>query len=159
MAFNEDPLVAKLRQPRYASMSDQEAADAINAERVGYRRPASTADVKAYSIREGFWADIDEGCDSADGFTRRVCRNVRAYIEDAAGKLPTVDLDSVGSQQWILALCSLSMLTEQQRNGLLALGDASMSWPESVGLPTLGVGLVINARKVIASTEVSADAQ
>lgn len=154
----DDPLVTKLRNPQYALMSNQEAADAINSEVVKFRRPASTASVKSYAIREGFWADIDEGCDDSNTSVRRVCRNVRAWIEDPANKLPTVDLDSAAAMQWIDALVMIGKMTSLQKQGLLALGDAECSWPESVGLPMLGVGLVSNARKAMLP-EVTANAQ
>lgn len=152
----DDPLVVKLRNPQYAMMSDQEAADAINSEVVKFRSPASTANVKSYAIREGFWADIDEGCDDPNASVRRVCRNVRAWIEDPANKLPTVDLDSTAAMQWIDALVMIGKMTSSQKQGLLALGDVERSWPESVGLPMLGVGLVGNARKVISSESINA---
>ena len=49
--MTQDPLVDELRKPEYASLDDQQAADAINAKTVTYRRPASSADVKAAAIR------------------------------------------------------------------------------------------------------------
>ena len=88
------PLAAELRKPQYASMPDQQAADAINSLTVAYRRRLTCAEVKSHAIKNGYWAAIDIGCDSSTTSTRRLCRNVRAYIEDSAGKIETLDIDS-----------------------------------------------------------------
>ena len=152
----DDPLVAELRKPHYASMSDQQAADAINSMIVAYRKPADSAAVKAHAIRNGYWADIDEACNAGDGFTRRLCRNVRGWIEDAAGKLPTLDMDAPATQAMLAGLESLSFITPSQKAELMALGDATRTWAESVGIGIIGLGAVRNARKVIAEESSSA---
>ena len=153
-----DPLVIELRKPEYSALGDQEAADAINAKVVTYRRPASSADVKATAIRAGYWADIDVGCDSPDVPTRRLCRNIRGWIEDCAGKLPTMDMDNPSTVAMLAALVDKQFITQENKAELLALGDATQPWAESVGIGTVGIGAVRNARKIIAA-EVSINAQ
>ena len=37
---------------------------------------------------------------------------------------------------------------QAQADALSALADASIQWTESVGLPEIGVGLIINARRI-----------
>lgn len=149
--MTQDPLVDELRKPEYAALDDQQAADAINAKTVTYRRPASSADVKAAAIRAGYWADIDIGCDSTDAATRRLCRNVRGWLEDCAGKLPTLDIDNLATQAMLTSLVDKGLMTADNKAELLALGDATQSWAEHVGLGVVGIGAVRNARKVIAS--------
>ena len=154
--MTQDPLVDELRKPEYASLDDQEAADAINAKTVSYRRPASSADVKATAIRAGYWADIDIGCDSTDAATRRLCRNVRGWLEDCAGKLPTLDIDNLATQAMLTSLVDKGLMTADNKAELLALGDATQPWAESVGIGVVGIGAVRNARKVIASEAANA---
>lgn len=146
-----DPLVIELRKPEYSALGDQEAADAINAKTVTYRRPASSADVKAAAIRAGYWADIDVGCDSPDSATRRLCRNIRGWLEDCAGKLPTLDMDNPSTIAMLAALVDKQFITAQNKAELLALGDATQPWAESVGIGVVGIGAVRNARKIIAA--------
>ena len=154
--MTQDPLVDELRKPEYAALDDQQAADAVNAKTVTYRRPASSADVKAAAIRAGYWADIDVGCDSTDAATRRLCRNVRGWLEDCAGKLPTLDIDNLATQAMLDALVDKGLITADNKAELLALGDATQSWAESVGIGVVGIGAVRNARKVIASENANA---
>ena len=149
--MTQDPLVDELRKPEYTSLDDQQAADAVNAKTVTYRRPASSADVKAAAIRAGYWADIDVGCDSPDVPTRRLCRNIRGWLEDCAGKLPTLDMDNPSTIAMLAALVDKQFITQENKAELLALGDAMQSWAESVGIGTVGIGAVRNARKAIAS--------
>ena len=149
--MTQDPLVDELRKPEYAALDDQQAADAVSAKTVTYRRPASSADVKAAAIRAGYWADIDVGCDSPDVPTRRLCRNIRGWLEDCAGKLPTLDMDNPSTIAMLAALVDRQFITQENKAELLALGDATQSWAEHVGLGVVGIGAVRNARKVIAS--------
>jgi hypothetical protein len=46
------------------------------------------------------------------------------------------------------ALVQAGIVTQQQADALSALADVSIPWTESVGLPEIGVGLVINARRI-----------
>lgn len=150
------PLVAKLREPTYATMTDAEAEAAINAITVVVRRPVTCAAVKAHAIRNTYWAKIDIGCDSSTTATKTLCRNVRAWIEDSAGKLETVDMDSPVTVAMLEQLVSAQMMTVAQRISLVALADVTIQWAESVGIKPVGIGLIRNARKVIASENANA---
>lgn len=55
--MTQDPLVDELRKPEYASLDDQEAADAINAKTVTYRRPASSKQSRTHSGVGGWILD------------------------------------------------------------------------------------------------------
>ena len=149
--MTQDPLVDELRKPEYSALDDQQAADAVNAKTVTYRRPADSGVVKATAIRAGYWADIDIGCDSTDAATRRLCRNVRGWLEDCAGKLPTLDLDNPATATMLDALVDKGLITTSNKAELMGLGDATQPWAESVGVGTVGIGAVRNARKVIAA--------
>jgi hypothetical protein len=47
------------------------------------------------------------------------------------------------------ALVQAGICSQPQADALSALADVSIPWTESVGLPEIGVGLVINARRSI----------
>jgi hypothetical protein len=46
------------------------------------------------------------------------------------------------------ALVQAGICSQPQADALSALADHSILWTESVGLPEIGVGLVINARRL-----------
>lgn len=144
-----DPLVAELSKPEYAGLDDEDCATPINAKTVSYRKLVETAAVKAYAIREGFWAAIDEACDSEIQAVRRLARNVRAWIEDAAGKLQYIDMDAPATVAMLNGLVAASLITAEHRTALIAMGDATMRWVDSVGIGTVGIGLIRNARKML----------
>lgn len=150
------PLVAKLREPSYVTMTDAQAEAAINAITVVVRRPVTCAAVKAHSIKNGYWAKIDIGCESSTTTTRTLCRNARAWIEDSAGKLETVDMDSPVTVAMLDQLVALQMMTAAQRASLADLANKTIQWTEFVGVHPVGIGLISNARKVIAMETVSA---
>ena len=60
--------------------------------------------------------------------------------------------ESCGSPDWAQslfdALVAAGICSQPQADALSALADASIPWTESVGLPEIGVGLVINARRI-----------
>jgi hypothetical protein len=46
------------------------------------------------------------------------------------------------------ALVEAGICSQPQADALSALADHSIPWTESVGLPEVGIGLVINARRL-----------
>ena len=142
-------LIDELKKPEYASMSDQAAADAINAKTLMVRRPIPVADIKAFAIQQGFYADIEEACSDSDANKRKLCKNVRAWVDDAAGKLLTIDADSGTASSMLSGLVGFGLITSVQANAIDGMAWKSIKWTESVGLPEIGVGLVRNARKQI----------
>ena len=151
--MNYDPLVQELSKPEYASMSDQQAADAINAKLVMVREPIAVADVKAYSIQQGFFADIDEACNDSDASKRKLCKNVRAWIDDAAGKLHTIDIDSSAAIIMLEGLVAFALMTRTQANELKAMANKSRLWTELNGWSLVESGHVQSARRMISEVK------
>ena len=147
--MNYQALIDELKKPEHLSLSDQAAADAINAKMLMVRKPISVADIKAYAIQQGFFADIDEACSDPDPVKRKLCKNVRACVDDAAGKLLTIDADSSTVNTMLTGLVNYKLITTLQANAIDGMAWKSIKWTESVGLPEIGVGLVRNARKQI----------
>ncbi len=146
--MNLQVLAAKIREPQYAGLSDQLLADAINGLRVSVRRPVPTWSIRQAAIEGGYWVSLLDARESSTAAVRSLAISVLAWIDDQSGTIQTVDLDRPAVIAMRAALVQAGIVTQQQADALSALADASIPWTESVGLPEIGVGLVINARRL-----------
>jgi hypothetical protein len=146
--MNLQVLAAKIREPQYAGLSDQLLADAINGLRVSVRRPVPTWAIRQAAIEGGYWVLLLDARESSTAAVRALAISVLAWIDDQSGTIQTVDLDRPAVVAMRAALVQAGIVTQQQADALSALADVSIPWTESVGLPEVGVGLVINARRI-----------
>jgi hypothetical protein len=146
--MNLQVLAAKIREPQYAGLSDQLVADAINGLRVSVRRPVPTWAIRQAAIEGGYWVSLLDARESSTAAIRSLAISVLAWIDDQSGTIQTVDLDRTAVVAMRAALVSAGIVTQQQADALSALADASIPWTESVGLPEIGVGLIVNARRL-----------
>jgi len=141
-------LCDELKKPIYRTMNDVEAAQAINEKIVMVREPIPVADVKAYSIEQGFYADIDEACTDSDATKRKLCKNVRAWIDDAAGKLQTIDVDSGSATTMIEGLVAFELMSRTHANQIYAMANRGKRWVDLQGIGTVGEGHIKSAREI-----------
>ena len=146
--MNLAALSAKIREPQYSGLSDQLVADAVNGLRVTVRRPVPTWVVRQTAIEGGYWPALVDARESTTPAVRALAITVLAWIDDQSGTIQTVDMDRPAVVQMRAALVATGIVTQAQADALSALADASIPWTESVGLPEIGVGLVINARRI-----------
>jgi hypothetical protein len=146
--MNLQVLAAKIREPQYAGLSDQLLADAINGLRVSVRRPVPTWSIRQAAIEGGYWVSLLDARESSTAAVRSLALSVLAWIDDQSGTIQTVDLDRPAVVAMRAALVQAGIVTQQQADALSALADHSIPWTESVGLPEVGVGLIINARRI-----------
>jgi hypothetical protein len=146
--MNLQVLAAKIAEPQYAGLSDQFLADAINGLRVSVRRPVPTWAIRQAAIEGGYWVSLLDARESSTAAVRALAISVLAWIDDQSGTIQTVDLDRPAVVAMRAALVQAGIVTQQQADALSALADVSIPWTESVGLPEVGVGLVINARRI-----------
>ena len=146
--MNLQVLAAKIREPQYAGLSDQLLADAINGLRVSVRRPVPTWAIRQAAIEGGYWVLLLDARESSTAAVRALAISVLAWIDDQSGTIQTVDLDRPAVVAMRAALVQAGIVTQQQADALSALADHSIPWTESVGLPEVGVGLIINARRI-----------
>lgn len=145
-----DALATKLSEPRFAGLSDADAADAVNALRVSVRRPVETWKIRRAAIEAGYWPGIVLAAQDASSRQRQeVAIAALAWVDDQSGVIQTVDMDRPGTALMLSAAVDVSLLTQQQADSLMALADADIPWTDHVGLPEVGIGLVINARRLI----------
>ena len=149
-----EALIDELSNPEYASLSDQAAADAINAKTVVIRAWVDTADVITHASTNGYYANIQDVADQPAaglGQQESECRkhaiNILKFVESP--KTRQIDMDSpavIGMKQ---AIVGCGFASQQLVESLDALANKTIRWTESVGLPEIGVGLVQNARKMM----------
>jgi len=146
--MNEQALIDELRQPQYATMSDQEAADAVNAKTVTIRQPVAAERVQAAAIATGLWAIVKIAAQNTalPNPPRGAAMSFVDWIE--AGR--PIDMDGGTVQGVGAVLLSYNLATQPQLDALQALADTAARWVDTVGIGEVGIGYVINARKAIA---------
>ena len=146
--MNLSALAAKIREPQYAGLSDQLLADAVNALRVSVRRPVPTWLVRQSAIEAGYWPSLIEARESTTPAIRALAITVLAWVDDQSGTIQTVDMDRPAVTQMRAALVQAGLCSQAQADALSALADVSIPWTESAGLGEVGIGMVINARRL-----------
>jgi hypothetical protein len=138
-------LIDELSKAEYASLSDQAAADAINAKTVAIRKPVELWMVVEHSSRNGYRAKLELARTNGNHPCQETAINILEYINSQ--RIQTVDMDLPSTREMVQALVQCQFATQAMADELLALADQAIKWTESVGLPEIGVGLVQNARK------------
>jgi hypothetical protein len=146
--MNEQALIDELRKPEYATMSDQEAADAVNAKTVTIRQPVAADRVQASAIASGLWAIVKIAAQNTalPNPPRGAAMSFVDWIE--AGR--PIDMDGGTVQGVGAVLLSYNLATQPQLDALQALADTAARWVDTVDIGEVGIGYVINARKAIA---------
>ena len=146
--MNLAPLIAELAKPEYSGLSDQAAADLVNAKTVSVRELVPCWLVKQLAIESGYWAAIKIASQSSDVplQVRGVALSAVDWIDDSSGKIQNVDMDSPAVLAMLSGLVAAGLLTQSQSDDLQALADQTKRWVDVVGLGTVGIGFVRNAR-------------
>ena len=146
--MNEQALIDELKQPQYATMSDQEAADAVNAKTVTIRQPVAAERVQAAAIASGLWAIVKIAAQNTalPNPPRGAAMSFVDWIE--AGR--PIDMDGGTVQGVGAVLLSYNLATQPQLDALQALADTAARWVDAVDIGEVGIGYVMNARKAIA---------
>jgi len=146
--MNEQALIDELKQPQYATMSDQQAADAVNAKMVTIRQPVPADRVQASAISTGLWAIVKIAAQNTalPNPPRGAAMSFVDWIE--AGR--PIDMDGGTVQGVGAVLLSYNLATQPQLDALQALADTAARWVDTVGIGEVGIGYVINARRAIA---------
>ena len=135
-----EALAEELRKPEYAGLSDEQTATAVNNKVVTVRELVPTWKVKQHAIENGYYAAIVVASDNP------LCINVLAWIDDQAGKIQSLDMDSAVTVAMTGALVQAGLITEAQQQSLLALASVTKKWVDHVGIGEVGIGYVRAAR-------------
>ena len=141
-------LIDELKKPEYASLSDQAAADAINAKTVAIRQPVELWKVEEHASRKGYRAKLERAAKTEGHPCQEIALNILAYINSA--RLNTVDMDLTDTQMMVGAMVQCNFATQAMADELLALADETVRWVDHVGIGEVGRGGVYNARLEIA---------
>lgn len=141
-------LCDELKKLDYQGKTDQEAADMINAKTEVVRRPVSCAALKAFAIREGFYASIEDSCGSDNVGERRLCKNIKAWIDDIGGRLETVDMDDAKVQDMLVGLVGYNIVDADDANALSHMANVTVKWTELNNYEEMGIGLIQAARRL-----------
>jgi hypothetical protein len=146
--MNEQALIDELKQPQYATMSDQQAADAVNGKTVAIRQPVAAGRVQASAISTGLWAIVKIAAQNTalPNPPRGAAMSFVDWIE--AGR--PIDMDGGTVQGVGAVLLSYNLATQPQLDALQALADTAARWVDVQGIGEVGIGYVINARRAIA---------
>jgi hypothetical protein len=145
---NLAPLTEELAKPEYSGLNDQAAADRVNAKTVAVRELVPCWLVKQLAIESGYWAAIKIASQSSDVplQVRGVALSAVDWIDDSSGKIQNVDMDSPAVLTMLGGLVAAGLLTQSQSDDLQALADQTKRWVDVVGLGTVGIGYIKNAR-------------
>jgi len=146
--MNEQALIDELKQPQYAGLTDQQAADAVNAKTVTIRQPVAAERVQASAISTGLWAIVKIAAQNTalPNPPRGAAMSFVDWIE--AGR--PIDMDGGTVQGVGGVLLSYNLATQPQLDALQALADTAARWVDVQGIGEVGIGYVINARRAIA---------
>ena len=141
-------LIDELKKPEYASLSDQAAADRINAKTVAIRQPVELWKVEEHASRKGYRAKLERASTNENHPCQEIALNILAYINSA--RLNTVDMDLPDTQMMVGALVQCQFATQPMADELLALADQTVRWVDHEGIGEVGRGAIYNARLEIA---------
>ena len=146
--MNEQALINELKQPQYQTMTDQQAADAINAKTVQQVRPVEAQQIRLTLASRGRLAAI-----------KRVGENTTAPEPpyDACATLMTlldaddvIDLQNPAVAAASQVLIQHNLLTQADADAIALLAVQTVRWVDAEGIGECGIGFIINARKAIA---------
>lgn len=143
-------LIDELKKPAYQGISDQAAADLLNALTVTKRQLVKVADLKAYAMKEGFYPDIVLDAQSAvDINQRKLCLSLWLWIDDPGGRIEHADLDLPKAKELLSGLVAYGYIKLQQRSEIEAMADKTVRWVDEIGIGSVCDGAIHAARKEI----------
>jgi len=146
--MNEQALIDELKQPQYATMSDQEAADAVNAKVVTIRQPVDAAILRKTLAIRGRWGGL-----------QRVANNFESPDPPYQQARTLIDMitagDGINADEPAVAdgapiLVQHGLLDASDLQAMSALANKTLRWVDVEGIGEVGIGYVINARRAIA---------
>lgn len=141
-------LATELAKPEYKGLTDQQIADAVNSKAVVVKRVVPTYLVRQKACEGFYWSDLEDACSSSNVPLKKIARSMMVWINDKSGTIQTVDMTLPSVATVVGGLVSFGIITQPQADDLFSMADATIPWTESVGLNTVGVGDIINARRI-----------
>jgi hypothetical protein len=137
----------ELSKPQYVGLTDQAAADAVNAKTVTVQQTVAIHKLKEYAIINGIWPKLKAGQANANPVVAALCVSVLDWVDDP--RISTLDVNKPEVQAMLDGLVSAGIMSASNKADVVAMGSKVVSWVSQNGLPEVGIGLVQNARKEI----------
>ncbi len=137
----------ELSKPQYVGLTDQAAADAVNAKTVSVEQTVAIHKLKEYAILNGIWPKLKAGQANSNPVVAALCVSVLDWVDDP--RISTLDVNKPEVQAMLDGLVSAGIMSSSNKADVVAMGSHTASWTSQNGLPEVGIGLVINARKEI----------
>lgn len=141
---NEQALIEELSRPEYASMSDQEAADAVNAKVVTERQPVDSGSLQDKCMSLGIWARLEAAAET--GKADPPASLARTMMARLSANRP-IDLDAPAVQTMTANMISFGLMSQDEASEINTLADVAVLWTSTNGVGEVGIGLVISCRR------------
>jgi hypothetical protein len=145
--MNEQALIDELKQPQYAGLTDQQAADAVTAKTVQIRKPVDAGKLMDAMMSLGVWQKLEAA--APPGSTDPPASTARTMMTRLNQSRP-VDLDNTAVQSIVNDCITHNLMTQAEAQQLNTLGDEVIPWTVANDVGEVGLGAVINARRAIA---------
>lgn len=145
--MNEQALIDELRKPEYAGLSDQQAADTVNAKTVTIRQPVDSGLLMDACMAAGIWAQLEAA--NQPGSSDPPASLARTMMERLKQPRP-LDFDNPAVQQNVADCIQHGLITQEQQQQLSELANKVLRWVDVEDIGEVGIGYVINARRAIA---------
>ncbi len=119
--MNEQILIAELQKPEYTGLSDQDAADAINAKTATIRMPVAAERVQAAAIASGLWAIVKIASQNT-GLPNPPRGAAMSFVDWIEAGRP-IDMDGGTVQGVGAVLLAYNLATQDQLDALQVLAD------------------------------------
>ena len=146
--MNEQALIDELKKPEYQGLSDQQAADAINAKTVVVRSPVPADKVQETASVNGLWGALKMA--ALDSTLTNPPRGAAIAFIDWVESGRPLNPDNPAVQQMAGTLIQHSLATVSQINQINDVANTVVRWVDAEGIGECGIGFIINARKAIA---------
>ena len=143
----EAVLDAELRLPQYATMSDQQAADAIMLKTVTVRRPVESGLLMDAAMALGIWERLESA--APPGSVDPPAAYARTMMTRLKESRP-VDLDNAAVSTLVQNCITHNLILVSEAQTINAMADVVIRGVDSNGVGDVGIGAVINSRRRIA---------
>ena len=142
-----EALIDELSKPDYTSLSDQAAADRINAKTVTIRHLVPTANVVAHASQNSYRHKLTQAANNLSHPCNGLAIDILAYIDSM--KIQNVDMDLPGTQQMLEAMVQCGFATPEQVASLDALANRTLRWVDHVSAGTQSADTIRVIRDII----------
>lgn len=143
--MNYQALIDELHKPAYQGLSDQAAADLINALTVQSRRMVPTSEIIQHATQHRYRSKLELAKLDPVNPCREVAIDILAYIDSP--KTTNVDMDLAETKDMLVAMVTCGFASQATVDKLKALANVTIKWTESVGLGSVDAQLIAKLRE------------